>query len=1178
MAWTTEQEAAIKFRNGNLLVSAAAGSGKTAVLIERILQRILDEKDPLSIDQLVVVTFTNAAAEQMKSKLSAALEIAVSENPDNRHLLRQLSLIDSARISTIDSFCQYIVRNYYNSIDLDPSFRVADQGELKLVMNDVLEEIIEKKFENNDKSFIDFVENFASKKSLDNIYNIVFDLYNFSESNPWPAEWFLICKQAYTVKSVSDYEGLSLVKFISVYAGECVKSCIEDYRRMLIICSENSGFSQYAELFAEEKERLEKAADKEKLADILKAIPNSYDRLPKATNVDDYVKKLLQNMRNDIKDRLAKLLKMFPSDMELQFKQMEICLPMVNELINLTMEFSEAYHRAKKEKNIMDFSDIEHCALDILIDNADVSVKYSRVADELACRYREIYIDEYQDSNYVQEEIMKAVSTERFGKPDIFMVGDIKQSIYRFRMAKPEIFLEKYNTYGSSGEYTKIELHKNFRSRKNVLDTINDIFFMAMHSAVGKIEYTDKTALNSKGGEEPEMDDRTRIVIADSAEFEDIDNRELQAHMVAREIEKILSENKDAHYRDITILLRSVSAKAPVYSKILESHGIPCVFEKTKGYFETSEIQCVLNFLRVIDNPLQEIPLAGLMRSFFSYFTADELAMIKGRTRKTQLYDCVINTSCKDSELGIKCRDFVNLIQKYRSLAKTASVSELVTDIIYSTGYYDYTGSLRGGVNKKANLEMLICKAREYEHTSYVGLFNFIRYIEKLKKFELDIGEKQLESEEDDVVKIMSIHKSKGLEFKYVILGESSSKMNMKDVSGNIIYDDNYGIALRPVDLDMRARLRIAYRDMLGIKMTCDTVGEEIRLLYVALTRAVDKLIIVGVANVENKMPLWQDMALRDSLNMNYILENTNYLDIIMPAALKTVKTGSFDREIVDFKTMYDYIGDSVRLRQECFIKKLEAFDKTTVCETEYREIADKLEYEYPYSHFAGLANKYSVSDLKHMSIEELEDDSQKVVPPEAVRLVPSFAESEGNKDRIRGGINRGNAYHKVFELLDYKRASDGKAVVKQVLEWTNEGIISEEYAKYIKAVRFDKFLNSELGRDMKEAAEKGVLFREKPFMMRVDSQRVDKYMPAGEYVLIQGIVDAFYFKDDKVYIVDYKTDHVDMETGEECLINRYATQLMLYCDAISSITGKKIGGCYIYSLSLDCRIEIPVS
>lgn len=1166
MKWTDEQQNVIDFRNGSLLVSAAAGSGKTAVLIERIIRKVLDEKEHTGIDRIVVVTFTKAAAEEMKTRLSRAFEKELAANPDNRYLIKQISLVDSAKICTIDSFCSYIVRNYYNYIGIDPSFRIADEGELNLIRADVMSDMIEKHLAADDKDFEAFMEAFAGGKKLDRIYDIITGLHRFAQSNPWPSEWIKRCAEDYHV-SEDEYETLPLVKLTVEYIRASIQECIEEYNDMIDECGQPGGPDKYLPVIREEKERLERVLKCDNMAELEAALDFKYSRLPGDKNASEESRQYIKNIRDGIKKRIAALKENYLADSAGQYDAMASCSHYVDVITGLTAEFTDAYQAAKSAANIADFSDIEHYALDILVKRTDDGYEYTEIADELASQYDEIYIDEYQDSNLVQELILKAVSRERFGNPDMFMVGDVKQSIYKFRMARPELFIEKYNSYTSEGRYVRMELHKNFRSRKNIIDSVNDVFYMAMKKEIGGIEYTEDAALNYGLDATDVKDDTTDIYIADKEAYDGVETADIYYNMAVNAIEKLMAENETLRYRDIVILLRSDKKDAPGYAAALNAHNIPCVYAKTTGYFDSYEVSKVLDLLRVIDNPRQEIPLAGVMRSFFAAFTAKELAVIKGRRRRTQLYDCVTEYSCREDDTALKCRKLLELIGHYRKKAQVITINELIADIVYKSGYYEYAGTMTGGNLRKANLEMLVQKAREFEKTSYSGLFNFLRYIEKLRKYEVDYGEAQAESEEDNVVRIMSIHKSKGLEFPVVILGNSAKDYNLDDTKSDIIYDSEFGIGISDVDLKYRVKSDTSYRRMLARKMKSDDIGEELRILYVAMTRAVDKLVILGVTSYENRMNVWKRCASAGKMGMNYIMENRSYLDVIMPAALCTGRRGKFTVHETGPDELLCTAAAPVIERGTVIKDMIRGLGNIPTDTDEYDRMCKALDYIYPHNGIYSLRAKYSVSELKHKAMEESELLEAQVTPPERIKPVPEFIEKPE-----ADGISRGNAYHKVFELLDYDMAEDADSIRRQEKQWVDDGRISTEYVKLVNPDKYIRFLNTDLGKRMKTAFDDNKLYREQPFTMEVKASEIDPEYPDNEKVLVQGIIDAFFFEDDKVYIVDYKTDRVSSDT---VLVQRYSRQLELYCEALSRITGKECGGCYLYSVHLDRAVRI---
>lgn len=1175
MAWTTKQQDAIDARNCNLLVSAAAGSGKTAVLIERIIQRVLDKDNPIDIDTIVVVTFTRAAAEEMKNRLGIAFENELKKNPGNRYLLKQISLLDNARITTIDSFCTYILRNYYNSIGLEPDFRVADEGELNLIREDVLQEILEEKFEQQDAEFLDFVEAFAPGKSINKISELVLGLHRFSQSNPWPIEWLMECDSVFSVETVEEYEKLTAVTDTIKYIKQVCRDCITECDIILGYCYDVGGPVEYVPAITHDREMWIECSKCNSLESIKKILDREDETLGRS-KADANLRKLIQTIRKKSKSRKELLLKKYCIDMETQLEQLKACRGYAQIYLALTIEFTLRYKEYKRKQNIVDFSDIEHYALDILINREDGNNTYTEVANELAWSFNEIYIDEYQDSNPVQEYILSAVSRERFNEPNIFMVGDVKQSIYKFRMAKPELFMEKYDLYPdydseNTRPYNKIELHHNFRSHENVLESVNDVFSKIMKKTVGGIDYTDEVRLNAAKDFTDGINDITEVLVVDRKELKNnkINKREACAHIAADRIKNLIQDNEGLSYKDFVILLRSDKSAGPVYASVLASHGIPSIYASSTGYFTAYEVVNVLDFLRVIDNPRQEIPLAGLMRSFWTYFDAEELAEIKGSKRRTEFYDCVVSYSAYDNPLGSKCREFLDMLLEYRNKSEIYTIRELVSLLIYDSGYYDYVGAMRGGESKKANLDMLVQKAKEFEQTSYSGVFNFLRYIDKLQKYDVDYGVDNTAESAENAVRIMSIHKSKGLEFPIVIIGDSAKKYNLRDASDSVIYDSDLGIGMDYIDLKRRTRENTVYKNFVSGKIVSDGIGEELRVLYVAMTRAVNKLIMIGSTGMDKALPKWEKVYEDGIMESNYIIENTNYLDLVAPVALHNPR---FIFEEVSIDSLVNIIDTPSAEIMDDMRTAIDILDENPIDEDLYNQIKQKLEYKYPYSNILSIKSKYSVSDLKHKAMEESEILEARIASPESGKVIPRFIEET---EEAVTGVFRGNAYHKFFELLDYNYVVDVTQIQKQLNDRVEEGIMPKEYAELINCNKFLKFASTELGQDMKNAFLDKKLYREQPFIMQVGADSVNPDFPSEEKVLVQGIIDAFYIKDDMVYIVDYKTDSVPYDSGEEILISRYRRQLELYADAIEKVTGKKVADCYIYSVSLDRAISI---
>ena len=1177
MGFTDEQQKAIDFRDGNLLVSAAAGSGKTSVLVERIVKRITDPDNPVSVDSIVVVTFTKAAASEMKKRLSDRLQKMMEEQPDNRYLVKQLALLDNARITTIDSFCSYIISNYYNSIGIDPRFRVADEGELKLIAADVIDRIFEEHFASGDRDFIRLVDCYTKGKKIDGLADMIKELEAFAQSHPWPDLWLDECESVYDISSQQEYEKLPAVQNIVEYRRQLLCETADVCDGLIDVCNEPEGPRSYTDAIIDDRDRIMQAANASTLSELAERLDWKFARLAAAKDCDKDMCEMVKAARQDYKDMIGDIREKYLSDVPGQYKLMEKCSCYVKTIVGLTREFMERKNEVRQSKNILDFNDIEHYALRILTNRGeDGKITYTQVADELAEKFDEIYIDEYQDSNLVQEYIMNAVSRERMGTPDMFMVGDVKQSIYSFRMARPDLFNEKYASYGESGDHVKIELHKNFRSRENVLNCVNDVFFQAMKRQVGGIDYTDEVKLNPKDDPEvQDIDDTTEVIVVpkdnmpEAAEF---DNCEVCARVAAKRIQEMKEENPSLNYRDFVILTRSARNSGPVYVSVLEKNGIPAVFDSSTGYFDAYEVQIVMDLLKVIDNPRQEIPLAGVMHSYFACFDAEEMAAVKGSARNEQLWDCVSRNALSDGKIGQKCRSLVEMIEKYREKSLLVPVRELVSDIIYSTGFYDYMGSMRNGRRKQGNLKMLIERARDYEKTSYSGLFNFMRYIEKLQKYEVDYGESKTASDDDDVVRIMSIHHSKGLEFPIVIIGDIGHGYNEQALHQRLVYNADYGLGITYIDPDRRTARKVPYKEMVAAKIHNDNVGEELRILYVAMTRAVDKLIMIGAADSKSILNSCRAARLTGKLSVAYIAGNRNYMDIILPVASELSVEGKFCVKEMSGQAIAEAVNEETAVRVNILKDRIDKLTGIPAARNDYEELGRRLEYRYPYDDVRTLRTKYSVSDLKIRAMDENDELEAKVVEPERMKRIPAFMQDE---DRTSGTF-RGTAYHKVFELIDYHNFNNENDVKIQIEGWVKEGIMEEETARLINCRKFGNFIKTNLGQAMKKAAENKLLYREQPFTMEVAASEIDASYPDTEGVLIQGIIDAFYIEDDMVYVVDYKTDRVpEGADGEDILIRRYQKQLELYCDAIKQVTGRKIGGCYIYSVCLDRKVEI---
>ena len=1233
--WTDEQKRVIAQNNSNLLVSAAAGSGKTAVMVERIIQRILDEKHPVDIDRIVVVTFTKAAAAQMKERIDAALSsVMLSEKNEKRVVLirRQLALLENAVICTIDSFCNYILRNYFNTIDLDPSYRIGDEGELKLLMSDVADEVIEEAYSCGDKAFLEFVDGQLPAKSDKRLSEWIISLYTFSQSHPYPEEWLLQCKKWYDITTEDEFENSDVVKFTKEHVKNLLKAAIDEYKDVIEQLADVGGIDKYVPVFRNDLSLFEAAYAADSYGSLREKLQIKFERLANAPkDADEELKERAKELRDRQKKIVGKLSdELLEWSVEDNIAMIESMAPSAKAFIDLVLAFEKRYSERKNEDNILSFSDVEHLALRVLRREDG----FTPAACELQSLYEEIYIDEYQDSNMVQELILTAISRGN----NIFMVGDIKQSIYSFRQADPGIFLEKYQTYEENNpqaDNVLICLHNNFRSRANILYAVNDIFRDIMHAGLGGVEYdTDAMLVPGKvfqpfenHGAEPVTPEGSsvelllcRIPKDDEEEQEEKEKREYEAEAVAGRIRELTGDKpqmiwddslnngdggcRAACYRDIVILLRSANSAGHVYAEVLNNAGIPAVCSTAYGYFGAPEIVEILNMLRVIDNPRQDIALAGVLRSYFCYLTAQELAALKNSSKDTDLYTAVIEYRSHegeegfDTELSVKIDKFLDFVDAYRKKASYMPIHELIKDLIYDTEYIVYAASKKNGKRRMANLDMLVNKAAEYENTSLHGLFNFLRYIDKLQKYEVDMGEADTMSENDDVVRIMSIHKSKGLEFPVVILTGMGKKINNKDAAGDVVIDRELGIGTNVVRVKERTKSQTIIKSAVSKKIIRDNISEEMRILYVAMTRAREKLFITGTVKDEGKAEeTWHSKSifLAEKGIFDYADDAScqNYFDMVMPQALmdESVNNGRF---FVTFGKPQDFFDTSGASYMDDFVQTddVTQTDAAVVAdesiendydenpqedfETQNQEIVELP--EYPYENDTERKAKVTVSELKQMQHDSDFDEKSQMHESiagitdteEDDEPVPSFMSDE---EAVLKGSRRGSAYHRIMECIDYGKLPDNEdemidAIKSEIADMLSDEKIDESQKQCVKVRDIAAFCTSQIGKRVKNASMAGKVWREQPFVFEMTDENDQAF---GQ--LIQGVIDLYIVENDEITIVDYKTDRV--LKGKKELRSRYSIQLDYYAKALSRLTGLNVKEKIIYSFTLGYAIDV---
>ena len=1220
MQWTKRQEQVITSRNRNLLVSAAAGSGKTAVLVERIIRMITEGEDPLDIDRLLVMTFSNAAAAEMRERIGSAIEERLREDGKNEHLQMQATLVQHAQITTIHSFCLNVIRNHFNRLDIDPSFRISDEGELLLLKADVMKEMLEDFYQEGSEPFHNFIETYSGGRGDFGIEDLILQVYGFSCSNPWPGEWFRACRRELQSQGLEDMEKTPWMRFLMQDVKLQLEELILQLQDAAEVCREENGPEAYLPMIQEDMallERMIRAEDYESLAkEIGKA---SFGRLAsiRSKTVDQEKKAYVSECRNRVKKAAGKIASLyFPDEPEYLEKAMKGTASALDELLYLAEEFSRRYHEKKLEKNIVDFNDLEHYALEILTEEKDdgsgqmIRVP-SREADELSRQYEEILVDEYQDSNQVQETIIKCISREKWGQPNVFMVGDVKQSIYSFRLAKPELFLEKYNTYSTEeSQYQKIELHQNFRSRASVLESVNQVFFKIMTKALGNVGYSEDTALHpgavfqefSQEGTGLSTAGPTKLLLTDTdtellreldEEHLDYTAKEMEARMVAEEIRKMTDKEhgmavwdkekgayRPAQYRDMVILLRSVAGWGDVFLETLMNQGIPAYAESSTGYFTTREVETMLALLAVIDNPMQDIPLAAVFKSPIVGMDDPDLAhltaLYKRNLAKRQergLYGAWKNyeemyaagklDEEKEKTLWEKLCHFSHMLDGFRRQCAYMPIHELIYEIYRVTGYYDYVCAMPAGDTRRANLDMLAEKAAAYGRTSYSGLFHFIRYIQNLKKYNTDFGEASAAGENENTVRIMSIHKSKGLEFPVVFLSGAGKKFNKRDVYGKILIDGDLGIGSDWIDPKLRTKTATLKKNAIRRKMELDGLGEELRVLYVAMTRAKEKLVITAAdKNLESRLEKWKQIpCFHGQIPFTVLSSAGSYLDWILMGMkdggkilLEEIPAGSILGREMAVQT------EKVRLKES-----LASFDDDREYDARYRkELESVFQYRYPYMEDVTLYAKMTVSELKQQGQMTDEGESQ------WIPTVPAFMKEQQETER---GAFRGTAYHRALELLDFVSADSWQETKAALDQLVSDRRLTESNRKLVRSGTVWRFLDSPLGRRMRKAAREGRLHKEQQFVAGMPAREIG-LGESDELILIQGIMDAYFEDEGGLVLVDYKTDYVE-KGGEAVLKERYGLQLGYYKRALEQMTGKKVSDTIIYSLTLQEEIHL---
>ncbi|MBQ8525097.1 MAG: helicase-exonuclease AddAB subunit AddA [Clostridia bacterium] len=1180
--WTKDQSNAIYAPVGDLLVTAAAGSGKTAVMVERIINRIVGD-NPTDVDRMLVVTYTNAAAAEIKERIMTEIIKKLDEKEDH-NLKRQLVLLNNASICTIHSFCLDVVRSNFNELGVDPNVKIGNTNDLDIYMQKAVDKVMENHYEANDAGFLRLVRAYSGKTD-EGLASILLKIYHFSRSIPNSTEW---------LDSLTANEAGIRGKYLSVLLNEAKTLCrrsVERYDKILRICETDNHLKGFTDRFLEEREPAYNALHCDRWNSMHDALQYKFKTLSlkrgKNTDIDIGLCEYVKQLRDEGKEFQKKVL----SDV-LTGREEDIISDMlgqnvyIEKLVELVKEISEEYTAIKTEKSVIDFSDFEHLCLRALSDNGN----QSEAAVKVMNRFDEIYIDEYQDCNTIQEEIFRLISGANKGKPNVFVVGDMKQSIYKFRDANPQLIKAKSDNYDiyTPEEFkprSKIMLNMNFRSRPEVLSCVNSIFRQLMTVGAGELDYTENEFLyNGCSSYTETISDNlcTDVVIiegssgssdanADLTDREEYGSLRSEAVYIAERIRQMIDDPdysvfdkkigvyRHIEYRDIVILMRSIKSNTNAFNEVFERAGIP-LFTDVKGYFESREISFIMDLLRIIDNPSDDIPLAAVMRHPVIGFDDNELMHIRGFSRKSSFYKA-LNAACDAEWSGRKkCVWFLMLLKNAYEKSRYMSVNELLGYIIEEIDYMTYLGTLDNAETAKSNVKMLFYKAKAFENNNFRGIFNFVNYIELIRNHSGDDDSAKTLGENDNVVRVMSIHKSKGLEFPVVFLAKTSTGFNTRDLSSSVIMHKDLGIALKIVDLERRVTYPSAARKAMRIIGEAELLSEELRVLYVALTRAREKLIITSYVSDAGKKISEAESLLESQgevISSDAVLSAKSFIDWILMAVLRNptceLET-DISKSISDGSCFKCTVVAEENLTLTEHISRVVDFDEAFDCTID-EEISRRLEYVYPHARLASVPRNISVTELKRMAMGESEDAGS--IFRKAPLQPPEFIKDTGTVT----GARRGTVIHMIMQKLDFTSA-DYDGVVSQLQELRNNGSVTDAELESVDPADVSAFAASPLGRRITENYQS--FSREFSFKYMMKAEDIYPDIDCEDEIIVQGIIDAFFEdKDGRIVLIDYKTDRITT-TGAD-IAERYRAQLKYYSIALEKLLGKPVSECYIY-------------
>ncbi|NLK52438.1 MAG: UvrD-helicase domain-containing protein [Syntrophomonadaceae bacterium] len=1251
MQWTPQQTEAIQTRGCNLLVAAAAGAGKTSVLVERIITQLKDPAPAMDVDRLLVVTFTNAAAAQMREKIGRELENELKRNPASQHLRRQLNLLNCASISTLHSFCLEILRQHFYRLDLDPNFRVADDEEVSLLQLEVIEERLEEWYRSSGPgaTFLTLVDSYGGERDDTGLISLILNLYRFARSHPWPEHWLKQAAAVFTLANAGNLDTFPWCTELKQSLADQLKGCLEDLETMIRWCHQPQAPQIYLENLYAERDMIQGLwqACKGTWEEIFERFQTVHFGRLKACRKSDKLDPLLQEQVKLRRDKTKKLVgelggAYFSRTPKAHLEDLQSLAPLMQNLVELVIDFGRSYQREKNIQGIVDFGDLEQYCLQILLQPGTPPGQLipSAVAHDLRERYSEVLVDEYQDINQVQEAILQLVSRSDQDKPNLFMVGDVKQSIYRFRLAEPGLFLEKYHRYSSvpDNPSRRINLKENFRSSASIVEGINYFFRQIMTAGVGEIAYDaeaelvcgqkflarTETAAGEEAAEEmkttqlkvgyqlaPEIEinlidrgkeeesvnqSQTEESASDEREEEEIEQletAELEARWIARQFKSLVEEGKylwdqkagtyrPIRYCDLVVLLRTTRGLANIFLEEFRQAGIPAYADLGTGYFAAGEVETMIALLQIIDNPQQDIPLVTVLRSPLVGLSAEELAQVRLCQRESGFYQATIAAATElTGETGDKVRSFLDQLEKWRTLARRDRLSTLLWVLIYPTGFYDYVGGMQGGTQRQANLRLFQTWAGKYETTIFRGLFNFLRFVEKLRERGGDMGSARTLTENEDVVRIMSIHKSKGLEFPVVCVAGLGRRFNLADLNKTVLFHKEIGLGPQLVDPDRSLQYPTLATLALKQRIRRETLAEEMRLLYVAMTRTQEKLYLVGTVNdLVSSARTWCEAAPSEGMALleSRLARASNYLDWIGPSLIRHPQ-GQFLARIAGYPDQPQLeVNDEISLQVQVvspgeagtvvgsraeetglpLVQMQAGVPKETPM---LAEIERRLSWKYTDQALVGKKAKFTVTEMKRLSWSLPED--------ETAFTELNFIQQPRFTQKTKGltAAERGSAIHIVLQHVNLRRSLDRESIQQQVLELVEKEILTPEQAVAIELEPIVNFFRGHLGQRLLQARD---VYREVSFSLALPASQLYPELKEGrEKVIVQGVIDCLADEGDGFLLLDYKTDWLGLAlTRLEELSQRYQSQLRLYSQAVETILKRPVREKYLYFLT----------